>query len=478
MRINAMSTQQFVRGIICAFAAVVLNGCAATFSDDGGFETASTAAREHLDQEARWLKSEEDLTRVRDEVAKLLAGPLTVDDAVQVALFNNPGLQAAYSELGISEADRVQAGRLPNPGFHFGRTSGGGAVEIERALSLSIGAILTLPLRLSIETQRFESAKIRAAVDTLDVALTAREAYFKAVAASQLSLYMQQVLDAADASRELMRRMSRVGSSSKLALAREQLFHADATNQFAQAVQNKVAAREALVRALGLFGDQLNFTLPDRLPDLPKNPSSVDDIEATALTQRLDLKLARRQLASLKTSLNITGATHFVSLLEEGGPAQVRERGEAVQDGYEIAIEIPVFDFGDARVARAKAVYMQGFYRLRQTAINARSEVRETYHRYRTAFDVAEQYRDRIVPLRARISDEQLLRYNGMLTGVFELIQDAREQVVSVSQAVQAARDFWLADTALKRASLGAGSPGSGMLDMAIAGDGGDAEAH
>lgn len=466
------------RALFIAVGAALLSGCATFYSGDGGFDTATAAAREHLNKDAQWLKTEAETESAYQRVSKLLADALSADDAVQIALLNNPGLQAAYAELGISEADRVQAGRLPNPGFSFSRTSGSGTLEIDRALSFGVGAILTMPLRVMMENRRFEAAKLAAAADTLDVAFSARETYINAVAAQQMTQYMRQVLDAAEASRDLMTRMSRVGTSSKMELAREQLFHAEATTGLARAIQNEVAAREALIRVLGLFGEQVNFSIPDRLPELPESPQTFDNIEELALTQRLDVRMGRLQLDGLRKSMNLTSTNHFVSLLEEAGPADVRERGEPTRTGYELVVEIPVFDLGDAKVARAQAVYMQGVHRLRETAINARSEVRETYHAYRSTYDIAKHYRDKIVPLRTRISDEQLLRYNGMLTGVFDLIQDAREQVVSVSEAVQAARDFWLTDTALKRVSLGAGTPNLTVADGMSPDSGGQAAAH
>jgi outer membrane protein TolC len=397
---------------------------------------------------------------------------------MQIALLGNPGLQAAYAGLGISEAERVQAGRLPNPGFGFSRSSGGEALEIDRALSFSVGAILTMPLRVSMENRRFEAAKLQAAVDTLDVALGAREAYFGAVAARQATLYAEQILEAAEATRELTRRMARIGSASKLDLAREQLFHAESTVALLRSRQREVAARESLARALGLFGDQLAFTLPDRLPELPPRAEEMEDVEQAAVSRRLDVQLARMELESLTRSMNLTSSTHFISLLEEAGPIQVRDRGEAARNGYEIAIELPVFDAGDARLAKARALHMRGVQRLREAAINARSQAREAYQGYRSAYDVAALYRDRIVPLRARISEEQLLRYNGMLIGVFELLQDAREQVQGVSQAMRAELEFWLADTALKRAVLGAGMPAAGMSSGADAAPMAAAPAH
>ena len=93
--------------------------------------------------------------------------------------------------------------------------------------------------------------------------------------------------------------------------------------------------------------------------------------------------------------------------------------------------------------------------RAAEGAINARSEVREAYHAYRSAFDVAKHYRDEVVPIRKRIADENLLRYNGMLIGVFDLLADARAQIASVSSYIESLRDFWIANADLSTAMVG-----------------------
>ena len=125
------------------------------------------------------------------------------------------------------------------------------------------------------------------------------------------------------------------------------------------------------------------------------------------------------------------------------------------QKGWEIGLELPLFDWGGARVARAEAVYMQALHRAAETAINARSEVREAYGAYRSAWDIAQHHRDEIVPLRRRIAEENLLRYNGMLIGVFELLADARAQIASVNNYIESMRDFWLAQSDLDMALVG-----------------------
>jgi outer membrane protein TolC len=207
---------------------------------------------------------------------------------------------------------------------------------------------------------------------------------------------------------------------------------------------------------MGLWGEDLAFSLPERLPELPREAREGADLEAQALAQRLDVQAAKRDTEALAQSLGLTKVTRFVSLLEFGLQSN-SETGRPRQRGWEIELTIPIFDFGNARSARAERVYMQSVNRAAEAAIQARSEVREAYGAYRTAFDLARHYRDEIVPLRKRISEEMLLRYNGMLASVFELLADSREQVAAVNAYIESLREFWLAESDLQMALVGGG---------------------
>jgi hypothetical protein len=451
-----------MRLTVAVAGVALLAGCA-SFSSDGGFDRVSELTKERTGQAPSYQRSSQDGDTARSRVDELLKQPLTAESSVEVAFLNNRGLQASLNFLGIAESELVRAGRLANPVFSFGRLrDAGGVVEIDRAVMFNVLSLITMPVARQVEQQRFEQAQLQAAGDAVLVATEARRAFYGAVAARELVKYLQQVKDAADASNELARRMVQAGNFNKLAQMREQAFYADATSDLARAQHQAVAERERLARALGLWGQQLDFTLPDRLPDLPKEPIEPRNAEQTAMEMRLDLLASRRAAESTAKSLGLTEATGFVNVLELGYQNK-SVTGEPRANGYAVELELPLFDFGSTRRARAEASYMQAVNRTAEVAVNARSEVRESYSAYRTAFDLARHYRDEVVPLRKRISEENLLRYNGMLIGVFELLSDSREQVRGVTSYVQALRDFWLADTSLKTALTGR-SPGASSL--------------
>jgi outer membrane protein TolC len=447
-----------MKTIVALLSLLALGGCA-TFSEDGGFGTVQTAVRERAGAEAKWVRNESEADSVRARVKELLAQPLGAEGAVQIALLNNPGLQASYAELGIAEADLVQASRWSGPTFSFARLRRGGEVEYERSFFVNLLGLVTIPLATRIESERFEVVKGRAAAEALRVALEARKAWYAAVAAEESARYMAQVMEAAEAGAALASRMAAVGNWSKLDQLREQVFYAEATAQLARAKHARVAAREHLARAMGLWGGDIEYRLPERLPDLPGGVREAGDLEGQALAQRLDVQAARRETESLAASLELTDSTRFLDLLELGVHHN-SETGSPTQRGWEIELRVPLFDFGGARAARAAHLYRQSVNRTREIAIQARSEVREAYHAYRTAYDLAKHYRDEVVPMRKRISEEVLLRYNGMLASVFELLADARDQVAAVNAYIEALRSYWIAESDLQ-AAMTSRSPGA-----------------
>ena len=447
----------------------LLAGCA-SFSPDGGFAPVQQAAKERLGKDLQWPRTEADRDTVDKRVAELLSAPLTVDAAVQVALLNNRGLQAGFQELGITEAERVQAGRLPNPGISFGRLTRATEVELEWGLHFNLARLLVMPMVGRMEARRFEQVQGRVAMSVLALAAETRKAWVHALATEETVRYMRQVKQVADASTELARRMEQVGNFNKLQRAREQAFSADAALNLARAEQAQRSTRERLNRLLGAWGEQTQFKLPERLPDLPKEALELPDIERVALAQRLDVQGARLDVEQTAKSLGLTRSTRFVNVLE-AGYLRNSSNEAPTQRGWEVGFELPLFDWGDARVARAEAVYMQAVDRAAETAVNARSEVREAYGVYRSAHDIARHHLDEIVPLRQQIADENMLRYNGMLIGVFELLADARAQIASVNAAIEAKRDFWLAQAELDMALIGkpALTAGSGPVMAAEA---------
>jgi outer membrane protein TolC len=438
---------------VLLLSSFVLSGCA-SFSKDGGLNDVKSLTQRHIKQEVVWPKTAAEQQFAEARVQELLQKELDVESAVQIALLSNKGLQASLFELGISEAEVVQAGRLPNPKFSMLYARHNGDYKIEQALTFNIFSLLTMPKMLEIERLNFENTKQKTALDVLKLAYQTRLAYFNAVAANEQVTYSAQVLESAEASAEMARRMVKAGNWNQLELAREQGFYADAKQDALAAKQKQSAAHEVLTRLLGISVNQL--AIQKRLPDLPKTITEPSQFQQEAFEQRLDLQAARLRVQALAKQLGLTKATSVINVLELG-PARVLEgrRGDSYKKGVDISFELPLFDWGGAKVARAEATYMQGVNRAAYIASNAQSEIREAYSHYSTSYDIAKQYHDEIVPLRKKVLDEKLLRYNGMLISPFELFADARAQVASVKTYIEKLNEFWLADTELQMTRIG-----------------------
>jgi outer membrane protein, multidrug efflux system len=451
--------------LYAAALAALLAGCA-TVSPEGQREQLVTLAGPRAGGsplQASALAREPDAETTR-AIDRLLARPLDAEAAVRIALLNNPGLQASLAALQISDADRAQAGRLPNPHLAFCRMVEGGAVEIERALRLDLLALLTLPWRLQWQERQHALAQLQAAQDVIRLAADTRKAWFNAVAAQQTAAYARDAREATEAAAELARRMVRAGNFSRYRQAKEQAQLADAAAQEARARQAAFSAREQLTRLMGLWGGHTAYTLPDRLPELPQAPANLSDVEARALRERLDVRAARDESRYVAESLGLTRATGFINALElSAGRNTHFDNTAGTRDtakGWELELPLPIFDWGNARNARAEGIYLQSAARVREVAVRARSEAREAWQGYHTAWDLARHYRDEIVPLRKFLNEETLLRYNGMLLSVWDLLADTRQQALAVASAIEAQRDFWIADTDLQTALTGT-SPGA-----------------
>lgn len=448
----------FIRAPLLA-SALALGGCA-SFTADGGMGAVIEFAGAPLAKDVVAIRSEEDAAASRAVVDRLLARRLSADDAVQIALLNNRDLQAAYNQLGISEAQRVQASLPPNPTFSLERIAGGGSVEIEARAIAAILSLLTLPARAQIASDRFRQAQLEAAEATLRIATDTRRAYYRALAARVIVNFLIQSQSAAQAAAELSTQLGESGTMNKLDQARNQVFFAELTAQLAQARQLASTERERLTRAMGLWGPDLVFKMPVNLPRFPGKPAIQPEIEREAVARRLDLQIARIEVQALARAFDLTNATRMISVLELAGiKKQIKSEGETEKErGFELELQIPIFDLGTGKVRQAQEIYMRSVNLLTAKAINVRSEAREAYGTYRGAYDIARHYQREVLPLRKIISDETLLRYNAMQIDVFTLLAEARQRIASTTSAIESERAFWLAAANLGAAVLGGGA--------------------
>ena len=458
-------------------ATFILAGCASVNFDQAVQDTNSSAGA--FTQGKLELSRSDQQQQARSKLSsELLSKPLSQDDAVQLALANSPAVQTLLAQSWADLATANQTGRIANPVFTFERIRFADELELGRLLSFGLLDLLTLPRRMEISRSQTAQAKVQLSANVVEQVTQVRQAWVRAVTARQTLQYAEQINATAQAGAELAKRMQQVGNFTKLQRARQQSFYADSAARLASSQHASTAAREELVRILGLTDEQsAQLQLPERLPELPKASRPADTVNATALQQRLDVQMARNQL-------DVAGKAQGLNLLNSLVDVELGIRRDTVFDnsqgtstpkrGFELGIRLPIFDWGSAQRDSMNAQSLVAANRYESTVRGASSQLRESYSAYRTAYDVAKHYRDEIVPLRKTMAEENLLRYNGMLIGVFELLADTRDQISSVQAAINAYQQFWLADAALSASMTG--KP-TAMGAMSLAGGGAAAEA-
>ena len=478
-------------GLALTGIAALVSGCA-SFSIEDSVSWTNEELAGYTGGELELARTDEQ-RRVQAEVtAEILGAPVDRDAAVRLALANSPAMQAMIADSWAEGAEAAQSGRIPNPVFAFERiaTDDEAEVEIERLFAFGLLDVLTLPLRKRTADRRIERAKLALASEVVDRVTEVRQAWVEAVAAEQSLQYAEQVAESASTSAEMARRLESVGNYSRLERAREQVFYAETTAQLAAERHAARAARERLVRLLGLNEDQASaLELPETLPKLPERPLQPARLADTLNERRLDVQLAKADLEAAARGQGLGRITTFTDIEVGYRSATVfseTEPGEGFEDidieaesadGYELEVTVPLFDWGGMQRDALNARTLAAVNRYAETLRTVSSNLRENYSAYRTAFDVATFYQDEILPLRELISEENVLQYNGMLIGVFELLADSRSSIGAVESAINAQRQFWLAEAALQ-ASI-TGSPTTAAVAAMGGGDaGGGAQPH
>ena len=417
------------------------------------FEDVENLAKERLGKNIQWNQNSEDDKIAGVAVDKLLSDTLTVDSAVQVALLNNPDIQVVYENLGIAQADLVQAGLLRNPVFDSEIHFVGGGIGTGTNLNIfqDFIDIFQLPLRKKIAASSFESTKLDVASKVLSLVGEVKQAFYSLQGSEELLSLRRHILTGLQASSKIVKRQHDAGNISDLDIATEQQLYAKAKLELAQSEANVALEREKLSYLMGLWGKNINWKIFPRLPELPAEEVEVNGLETLAIENRLDLQSARKVIESVGLSLGIAKAYRLIPELS-GGVDLEGEGRSGIIPGPNFQFPLPIFDQGQARVAGAKAVLRQAQKRYLALATKVRSEVRMSRNQMLASKARAQYAKEVLIPVSEQTTLQTQLHYNGMIVGVFQLISAKKEEILAGNTYVEALRDYWLAYSELETA--------------------------
>ena len=426
------------------------------------FSLVATSTRQATGATGSWSRSPAEVAateaRMRALIHRKTIGP---DTAVQVAMMNNRALQAAYADLGLSGTELWEAalGVAPTVGLTL---SGVGEAGLASSLEATVFGLIieaaTLKPRRAIAETRFRQAQYNALAETVALATETRRAWIDAVAAFEAAGLVGRAQSTANAASELAAELGRTGALNRADQAREHVFTAGLAAEAADAKLEAQLAKEKLTRLMGLWGADIDYYVPDRLPGLPGRSPGRSDIERLALTHRPDLAIGRLELEAVAQEYRLAGQTRMLSdlALAAGAEAERSDGETEVSPVLEVEFTIPVYDTSKLVSRRGELTYMRAAHALAQSAVNARSEARSAHAAVTGKYAIARHWRDEVLPLRRVIDEEALRSYNGMLTSTFELIADAREGLEAELGAAEAKADYWRAETDVTAAIWGA----------------------
>lgn len=435
------------------FSIVAVGGCAQA-PDDGGFRDVQRVSLQRTGALVQWDQHGSADQAVRVSIRSMLAQELTADRAVQIALLHNQNLQATFQDLGIAQADLVQAGLLQNPVFDLGvrlPTRRPYKTYVDVDVTEDFISVFFIPLRKRIAGAQLEAVKARVTTEILALAADTKGAFYTAQAAEQLVELGRTVASATSAAANAAKRLHDAGNNTDLELANARAQDARAQLDLASAEADAADARERLSALMGLWGSDTAWTLGNHLPDLPAIEVNPIGLEQLAIRQRTDLDAAGREVEVERQALGFTSQTRWLTQGNIGAQAE-RETDGQWRIGPSLSVPIPLFDQGQAAVPRAQAVLVQSEQRYWALAVEIRTQVRSARNRLLSARAKVELYRDKLLPIQRQVVAQTQLEYNGMLTGVFQLLQARRDQIDAARDSIESLRAYWLARVALERA--------------------------
>lgn len=463
-----------IRPATAVSLSLLLAACASLPADHGRAELSTLTAGQQPDP---GLAGNADPDWLREQLNR----PLTADDAVEIAWREGPRIRSLLAELGPAAADRFEAGRLRNPRLSGSRVGD----ETTLGLSVVVSDLLTLPARGRIGRARWQAALADTAQALVDEAAAVRADYYRYVAADQVAALRAAIAEAADISAELAERFRAAGNISALQLAREQAAATIARTESARARAERSEARMALAERLGLAGRTNRWQAEDRLPLPPAEEAEVDELLALARQQRHDLASARSALEAGNHELALVRGTRLLGEIEFGFERE-REDGERRRSGPHLSLELPLFQQGQAGIARARAEQTLAQGRITELELALERQVRIGRARLDSQREIVDAYRSALLPQREAIVAGEQERYNFMLIGAFELIAAKQQEYDAWQGYLKAIRDYWLARVELERSvggrlpgdDTGPREPAPGVDDILRPADGGHEHHH
>lgn len=429
----------------------LVSGCSNIPQADDNF--VACVVENRIGSKAEWKQERCQARQVPAFIAETLAHELTADAAIQIALLNNPNVQATFEELGIAQANLVEAGLLSNPSFEieiryphkrYLRTN------IEYLITSSFLDIFLIPLRTRLASTEFEQTKLRVSHEILDVAFEVRETYYELMAEEQKTHYLQSILELTSIISDLSAKQITVGNINKLEFQLDQTKFFEFKIELEQSQAEIIHLREKLKTLMG-FSEDVYLMIPKTFSDeIDYQGFDLCILESVALQERLDLQVARFEITRLSQMLGLKEGWTYTNL--ETGLAGERDPDGAHLIGPGFSGQFPIFNYGQAARMRLFAQLRQAQDHLADLEIHVLSQIREAHKLLTSYLKIIHYYKNLLLPMQNQISVSSEELYNVMGLGIDKLLENKRQELVSNKNYLDSIKKFLVVRVSLDRA--------------------------
>jgi len=421
--------------------------------DQDSFAPVEQAARQRNRSTVAWEREQKAREQTLTEVHKLLRAPLTPNVAAQIALLNNRGLQSTFEEIGLAQADLIEARTIPNPELSVSARfpdKPPSGTDVEWSIAQNFLNMLMIPLKTKVAKDQLLAAQLRVSDAVTRLVAETKSAIYQLQAAEEIfgRLKVEQATQAT--SLDFIQKLHEAGNITDLQLLQQQGEYSQSRLEIAQAEADIRDLREKLNRLMGLWGMDTDWKVEPKIPEVPTRDFSIRALETLAITQRYDLAAAKAELESTLRALGLEKAFRWIGALDFGIDSERQSDSQTIT-GPTLRLELPIFNQGQARIARGEAQLRRAYDKFEREAVDIRSEVRELRDKLISSRDIAQFYRDALIPVRTQTRDHMQLQYNAMIVGPIELFTARRQEIAAERGYVAAKREYWVTRSELER---------------------------
>jgi cobalt-zinc-cadmium efflux system outer membrane protein len=369
-----------------------------------------------------------------------LAQPLSADDVVGIAIWNNPQLRADLATIGLAEADLVDAGLLRNPRLDM--LVPVGAKPFELLLNFPVEVFWQRPRRIAASQQALDQLAQSLIQNGLNTARDARWAHADVVQALDRAAVAKQSVELRERVSKLSEVRLRAGDISELETIAARNESALAEEQHVRFEHDVLIATERLRAALGFSAERPDLQVKPSVPTT-EAPPPIESLLEKAMTARPDLRAAELAIATA-TKRAKWERSRILLLSAQLSSKEVGANG--VLTGPGVGVELPVFHRNQGLIARAEAeveVASQQYVALKQRVA---LEVAEARQQLVQALDALKAVREQVLPpLRRAVALAEEQYKKGDVAYLFVLEQnrgliDAQLRIVDSEAAIRRAR--------------------------------------